>query len=31
MDKKKVTNRKRKIVFSNNMEIQYALCEGRRA
>ena len=26
---KKITNRKRKFIFSNSMQIQYALCEGR--
>jgi hypothetical protein len=31
MDKKKVTARKRRVIFSNTMEIQYALCEGRKA
>ena len=25
---KKITNRKRKFIFSNSMQIQYALCEG---
>jgi hypothetical protein len=30
IQKKKVTNRKRKIVFSNSMQIRYGLCEGRR-
>lgn len=27
---KKVTNRKRKFIFSNSMQIQYALCQGRK-
>lgn len=26
---RKVTNRKRKYIFSNSMQIQYSLCEGR--
>ena len=26
----KITNRKRKVVFSNNMQISYGLCEGNK-
>lgn len=25
-----MTNRKRKFIFSNSMQIQYALCEGKK-
>jgi len=27
---RKVNNRKRKLIFSNSMQIQYALCEGKK-
>lgn len=27
---KKVTSRKRRVIYSNNMQIQYSLCEGKK-
>lgn len=30
LSKHKITNRKRKVVYSNNMQIAYGLCEGKK-